>query len=255
MADEKKNDSDTQPIAPPPVAHHPDNDFLAIASERLSQVRYVFIVQIEDGVASARSRSCLEYADAVLMAWPEDSADGLRTSDEVDLPKMREAEQQMEKHIAAFRLAERADQTDEMGDELVRVADAAAIIRRAYQPDVRIPTLKEISGVVNEEWNQEMGALDTEELENTDELRHDVQVATMNGVSGNIPSAHELEEKQRHHAREKELREERLRLHEGSGQPADGPAGGRADGQDDDSASSAAPDSGAGAGSSSREDV
>ena len=39
---------------------------LKIAAERLSIVRYVFLVQIEDGIASAAQRASLEYADAVL---------------------------------------------------------------------------------------------------------------------------------------------------------------------------------------------
>ena len=44
---------------------------LKLASERLSIVRYVFLVQIEDGIASAAQRASLEYADAVLIGWPE----------------------------------------------------------------------------------------------------------------------------------------------------------------------------------------
>ncbi len=209
MADENKNDEDTQPIAPPPVAHHRADGFMPIASERLSQVRYVFIVQIEDGVASARSRSCLEYADAVLMAWPDETAEGILPSDQVDHEAMARAEKEMERHIVAFRLAERADQTDVMGDELVKIAAAAAVIRHAYQPQVRIPTIEEISRVVGEEWNEEMGSIDAEELENGEELRHDVEVATQNGPTGNIPSAEELREKREHEAREDRRRHQR----------------------------------------------
>ena len=48
---------------------------LKLASERLSIVRYVFLVQIEDGIASAAQRASLEYADAVLIGWPETGAD------------------------------------------------------------------------------------------------------------------------------------------------------------------------------------
>ena len=44
---------------------------LRIAAERLSLVRYVFLVQIEDGIATAAQRASLEYADAVLIGWPE----------------------------------------------------------------------------------------------------------------------------------------------------------------------------------------
>ena len=35
---------------------------LRLASERLSIVRYVFLVQVEDGIASADERASLEYA-------------------------------------------------------------------------------------------------------------------------------------------------------------------------------------------------
>ena len=45
---------------------------MKIASERLSIVRYVFLVQIEDGIATAAQRASLEYADAVLIGWPEE---------------------------------------------------------------------------------------------------------------------------------------------------------------------------------------
>lgn len=202
MADEKKSDQDTQPIAPPPVARHLEGDWMSIASERLSQVRYVFIVQIEDGVPSAHSRSCLEFADAVLMSWPETGSPGLQPADKIDQKAMADVEKQLEKHINSFRLAERADQTDEMGDELVKVASAVATIRRAYQPDVRIPTFDEISHVVSEEWKEEMGAIDPEELETSEELRHDVALANQNGPHGNIPSAKELQEKREHEKEE-----------------------------------------------------
>ncbi len=47
---------------------------LKIAAERLSIVRYVFLVQIEDGIASAAQRASLEYADAVLIGWPENES-------------------------------------------------------------------------------------------------------------------------------------------------------------------------------------
>ena len=49
---------------------------MRIASERLSIVRYVFLVQIEDGIATAEQRASLEYADAVLIGWPEEDAQG-----------------------------------------------------------------------------------------------------------------------------------------------------------------------------------
>ena len=53
---------------------------LKLASERLSIVRYVFLVQIEDGIASAAQRASLEYADAVLIGWPEVDAEDVVNS-------------------------------------------------------------------------------------------------------------------------------------------------------------------------------
>ena len=52
------------------------NAQIAIGIERLSIVRYVFPVQVEDGIASADERASLEYADAVLIGWPETDASG-----------------------------------------------------------------------------------------------------------------------------------------------------------------------------------
>ncbi|MBY8968431.1 hypothetical protein KHP57_22340, partial [Algiphilus sp. NNCM1] len=58
---------------------------LKLASERLSIVRYVFLVQIEDGIASAAQRASLEYADAVLIGWPEVDAEDVVELDEEKL--------------------------------------------------------------------------------------------------------------------------------------------------------------------------
>ena len=55
---------------------------LDIAAERLSIVRYVFLVQIEDGIATASQRSSLEYADAVLMGWPDSDASDVTLPDD-----------------------------------------------------------------------------------------------------------------------------------------------------------------------------
>ena len=56
-----------------------DDPFIALrlTAERLSLVRYVFVVQIEDGIATAGQRASLEYADAVLIGWPDEHAKGL----------------------------------------------------------------------------------------------------------------------------------------------------------------------------------
>ena len=58
---------------------------LRLASERLSIVRYVFLVQVEDGIASADERASLEYADAVLIGWPETDASDVITPDAASL--------------------------------------------------------------------------------------------------------------------------------------------------------------------------
>ena len=60
---------------------------LRVAAERLSTVRYVFLVQIEDGIATAAQRASLEYADAVLIGWPENDA-----PDVVDLDEQQQAQ-------------------------------------------------------------------------------------------------------------------------------------------------------------------
>lgn len=63
---------------------------LKLASERLSIVRYVFLVQIEDGIASAAQRASLEYADAVLIGWPEVDAEDVVELDEEKLKSVDE---------------------------------------------------------------------------------------------------------------------------------------------------------------------
>ena len=61
---------------------------LKIAAERLSIVRYVFLVQIEDGIASASQRASLEYADAVLIGWPETDSPEVVELDAAKLEKV-----------------------------------------------------------------------------------------------------------------------------------------------------------------------
>ena len=63
---------------------------LKIAAERLSIVRYVFLVQIEDGIASAAQRASLEYADAVLIGWPETDSPEVADLDDAQLKIVRE---------------------------------------------------------------------------------------------------------------------------------------------------------------------
>ena len=69
---------------------------LRLASERLSIVRYVFLVQVEDGIASADERASLEYADAVLIGWPETDAWDVITPDAAQLDDIDEQMRVME---------------------------------------------------------------------------------------------------------------------------------------------------------------
>ena len=133
---------------------------LKIVSERLSLVRYVFLVQIEDGIASAAQRASLEYADAVLIGWPEtDAADVVDVDDE----RYREVVEQivlMEDYIDRFRTMERDNDIDGMTDTLIRITERVAHVRRAFQPSFLLPTFAEIRRVVQDEWNEDMGKID-----------------------------------------------------------------------------------------------
>ena len=86
----------------------PDIDFndpklgLKIAAERLSIVRYVFLVQIEDGIASAAQRASLEYADAVLIGWPETDSPEVVDLDDAQLKIVREHMELMEGYIGKY---------------------------------------------------------------------------------------------------------------------------------------------------------
>lgn len=135
-------------------------NLLKVASERLSLVRYVFLVQIEDGIASAAQRASLEYADAVLIGWPEtDAADVVDVDDE----RYREVVEQIvliEDYIDRFRTMERDNDIDGMTDTLIRITERVAHVRRAFQPSFLLPTFAEIRRVVQDEWNEDMGKID-----------------------------------------------------------------------------------------------
>ena len=108
---------------------------LRLASERLSIVRYVFLVQVEDGIASADERASLEYADAVLIGWPETDASDVITPDAAQLDDIDEQMRVMEQHIAKFSAMERDHDIVGMTDTLIRVTERVAGIRSIYQPD------------------------------------------------------------------------------------------------------------------------
>lgn len=133
-------------------------DALDVAAERLSIVRYVFLVQIEDGIASASQRSSLEYADAVLMGWPDrDNRDVVTPENSETINKINKNLQKMESNIAEFSKFERASLIDNMSEVLVEITECVANIRGVFQPDFALPTFEEIKRVVQDEWNEEMG--------------------------------------------------------------------------------------------------
>lgn len=133
---------------------------LRLASERLSIVRYVFLVQVEDGIASADERASLEYADAVLIGWPEADAADVVTPDDEQLGIIGEQMRDMEQYIAKFSAMERDHDLEGMTDTLIRVTERVAKIRSTYQPDFPLPTFAEIRRVVQNEWDEDMGKID-----------------------------------------------------------------------------------------------
>lgn len=133
---------------------------LRLASERLSIVRYVFLVQVEDGIASADERASLEYADAVLIGWPETDASDVITPDAARLDDIDEQMRVMEQHIAKFSAMERDHDIVGMTDALIRVTERVAGIRSIYQPDFPLPTFAEIRRVVQDEWDEDMDKID-----------------------------------------------------------------------------------------------
>ncbi|WP_395952004.1 phosphoribosylglycinamide synthetase [Bifidobacterium callitrichos] len=133
---------------------------LKIAAERLSIVRYVFLVQIEDGIASASQRASLEYADAVLIGWPDEDAPDVVDLDDAQLKAMRGHMEMMEEYIARFSALERDGDVDGMTDTLIRVTERVAEVRRMFQPDFPLPTFAEIRRVVQDEWDEDMGKID-----------------------------------------------------------------------------------------------
>ena len=136
---------------------------LKLASERLSIVRYVFLVQIEDGIASAAQRASLEYADAVLIGWPETDSPEVADLDDAQLKIVREHMELMEGYIGKYSQMEHDGDLDGMTDTLIRITERVAEVRRLYQPDFPLPTFAEIRRVVQDEWDEDMGKIDPRE--------------------------------------------------------------------------------------------
>lgn len=138
--------------------------WLRIASERLSQARYVFLVAIEDGIPSASQRAALEYADAVLIGWPDAKAEGVVEPDDEAGEAIVEHAGQVEEYLGHFREAERRGDVDGMAEALLRISEHVGGIRFRYQPDLQLPTFAEIRRVVEDEWNEDMNRIDTPDL-------------------------------------------------------------------------------------------
>ncbi|WP_044085121.1 hypothetical protein [Bifidobacterium gallicum] len=133
---------------------------LKIASERLSIVRYVFLVSIEDGIASAAQRASLEYSDAVLIGWPEMDSAQVVSPTALQCSTMRELMRQLEHYIAKFSADEARGDIDGMTNMLIAITHRVAEIRRIYEPSFPLPTFAEIRRVVQDEWNEDMGKID-----------------------------------------------------------------------------------------------
>ncbi len=132
---------------------------LKIAAERLSIVRYVFLVQIEDGIPSAAQRASLEYADAVLIGWPEETSREVVDLDAEQLNSVRSHMGLMEDYISKFAALEREGDVEAMTDTLIRITERVAEVRRLYQPGFPLPTFAEIRRVVQDEWDEDMGKI------------------------------------------------------------------------------------------------
>lgn len=158
---------------------------LKIAAERLSIVRYVFLVQIEDGIASAAQRASLEYADAVLIGWPENESPEIADLTDSQLKTVREHMELMESYIAQYTQMEHDGDIDGMTDTLIRITERVAEVRRLYQPDFPLPTFAEIRRVVQDEWDEDMGKIDPKEDNPTaNEIEQETESANEGGEGG-----------------------------------------------------------------------
>lgn len=158
---------------------------LKIASERLSLVRYVFLVQIEDGIALAAQRASLEYSDAVLIGWPEPDSNEVVDLDETQLATVKRQMELMEQRIRLFRTQEHDGDIAGMTDTLVLVTECVAVVRSLYQPDFALPTFAEIQQVVQSEWDEDMGKIDAGSgISTADEIEQETRDADRRQAEG-----------------------------------------------------------------------
>ena len=131
---------------------------LKIAAERLSIVRYVFLVQIEDGIAYVTVP-----AYSVVTGWPETDSPEVVDLNDAQLKIVREHMELMEGYIGKYSQMEHDGDLDGMTDTLIRITERVAEVRRLYQPDFPLPTFAEIRRVVQDEWDEDMGKIDPRE--------------------------------------------------------------------------------------------
>ncbi len=87
----------------------------------------------------AAQRASLEYADAVLIGWPETDSPEVADLDDAELESVRERMELMEGYIGRYSQMEHDGDLDGMTDTLIRITERVAEVRRLYQPDSRCP--------------------------------------------------------------------------------------------------------------------
>lgn len=163
---------------------------LKIASERLAIVRYVFLVQVEDGIATVNQRAALEYADAVLIGWPEMDGNDLVDPDEDGLKTIAERLGEMERYIEQFSNHEAKGDVVAMNDLFMQATECVASVRQLYQPEFPIPTFAEIRRVVQDEYDEDMGKIDPSEHSATVEaIEEQTEQADERRVQGQVNNA------------------------------------------------------------------
>ena len=112
--------------------------WLRIVSERLSTVRYIFVVTIEDQLPTVNERAALEYADAVLLGWPQGESKDVRDIPEEELAAVSADIASVESCIDLFRQGEKDSDADRMagGDQELRGKGVAG---RYGQNRIRCP--------------------------------------------------------------------------------------------------------------------
>ena len=135
---------------------------LKIAAERLSIVATCSLCRSRTH-RLRRQRASLEYADAVLIGWPETDSPEVADLDDAQLKIVREHMELMEGYIGKYSQMEHDGDLDGMTDTLIRITERVAEVRRLYQPDFPLPTFAEIRRVVQDEWDEDMGKIDPRE--------------------------------------------------------------------------------------------